>query len=46
MVFNRSHAGELSELCMNVDKVVYTDPVRKCDHGIRTAESLHIRLCR
>ena len=46
MVFNRSHAGELRELCMNVDKVVYTDPVRKCDHGIRTAESLYIRLCR
>ena len=46
MVFNRSHAGEFRELCMNVDKVVFTDPVRECDHGIRTVESLYINLCR
>ena len=28
---------------MNVDKVVYTDPVRKCDYGIR---AVYINLCK
>ena len=46
MVFNRSHAGGLRESYMNVDKIVYTNPVGKYDHGIGTAESVYISLCR
>ena len=34
LVFNRSHACKLGELCMNVDKVVCTNLVGKCEHGI------------
>ena len=34
LVFNRSHAGKLGELCMNVDKLVCTNLVGKCEHGI------------
>ena len=46
MVFNRSHAGGLRESYMNVDKIVYTNTVGKYDHGIGTAESVYISLCR
>ena len=28
---------------MNVDKIVYTDPVQKCDYGI---QAVYINLCK